>query len=146
MKSDSRWPSDSCQYSAVHNAYHTSLHSDTICPWGFSCVQYIRLNSGIYLKANWEPWKQQTDVSCAQTHRDRASRATTSLTNRAWLHGTDVPLLWAREALTLTNSYMFWFSPWTSCWIDCILSWSCCAWLKARSQYSLRITGKLIPE
>ena len=34
MKSDSRWLSDSCQYSAIHNAHLTSLHSDTICPVG----------------------------------------------------------------------------------------------------------------
>ena len=32
MESDSWWPSGTCQYSAIHNAYHTSLHSDTFCP------------------------------------------------------------------------------------------------------------------
>ena len=34
VKSDSRWLSASCQYSAIHKAYLTSLHSDTICPCG----------------------------------------------------------------------------------------------------------------
>ena len=71
-------------------------------------------------------------------------------TDNVRLHGTDVPL-WVDSSdfgdiLTFTRSNVFWFSPWKSCWIDFFLSWYCCAWFKTRSQYSLRTTGKLIPE
>ena len=73
MESDSRWPSDSCQCSAIHNAYHTSLHSEHNLSREDSDVFST---SGSTMRSTWmlpesnsEPWTQQTDVSRAQTNK-----------------------------------------------------------------------------
>ena len=51
-------------------------------PRGFRCVQYIRLNNGIYLKATLSLDTTDRCIVHKQTNRDCASRATASLTTQ----------------------------------------------------------------
>ena len=87
MESDSRWPSDSCQYSAIHNACHTSLHSDTVCPVRIQMCSVHQAQQWDLLESNCQlGLSLETTDTCIvhkQTNRDCASRATTNNSDRS---------------------------------------------------------------
>ena len=80
MESDSRRLSDSCQYSAIYTAYHTSLHSITICPVRIQMYSINRAQQWDLPESNSQLGLSLDTTEYVQTNRDCASRATTTLT------------------------------------------------------------------